>query len=75
MWTTTGTSRTPRRSPRPARPGSAIPGGQVGGAGMARYRFGVAGGSVRMFVVLNKTDYLAGDELAETLDFVTQVVG
>jgi GTP-binding protein EngB required for normal cell division len=33
----------------------------------------VAGGSVRMFVVLNKTDYLAGDELAEALDFATQV--
>ena len=35
----------------------------------------VAGGSVRMFVVLNKTDYLAGDELAEALDFATQVAG
>jgi GTP-binding protein EngB required for normal cell division len=35
----------------------------------------VAGASVRMFVVLNKTDYLAGDELAEALDFATQVAG
>ncbi|MGD0927471.1 MAG: dynamin family protein [Streptosporangiaceae bacterium] len=35
----------------------------------------VAGGSVRMFVVLNKTDYLAAGELAEALDFATRVAG
>ena len=35
----------------------------------------VAGGSVRMFVVLNKTDYLAGDDLAEALGFAARVAG
>ena len=35
----------------------------------------VAGGSVRMFVVLNKADYLARDELGEALAFAAQVAG
>ena len=35
----------------------------------------VAGGSVRMFVVLNKADYLAGGELAEAVGFTGQVAG
>ena len=35
----------------------------------------VAGGSVRMFVVLNKTDYLAADDLAEALGFAARVAG
>ena len=35
----------------------------------------VAGRSVRMFVVLNKTDYLAGDDLAEALGFAARVAG
>ena len=35
----------------------------------------VAARSVRMFVVLNKTDYLAPGELAEAVEFTGQVVG
>lgn len=35
----------------------------------------VAARSVRMFVVLNKADYLAPSELAEALEFTGQVVG
>ncbi len=35
----------------------------------------VAGGSVRMFVVLNKADYLARDELEEALAFAARVAG